>query len=167
MRLIKLAILSFVFLFLLITIISLFIPGDIRISKAINVAAGDSTTFGNVDDLQKWKIWHPALKDLPENEIKSSADNLVVRNTIISVVQRKKDEVITEMSTPNSRYIESSLRLIRHINSDSATLQWYMQFKLRWYPWEKFKSLFYENIYGVQMEQGLANLKQLSLARRS
>lgn len=167
MRLIKLAILSFIFLFLLVTIISLFIPGQIRISKAINIAAGDSTTFKNVDDLQKWKLWHPALKDLPENEIRSSSDRLLVKNTMISVVQRKADELVTEMSTQKGRPIESSLRLIHHPNRDSATLQWYMQFKLRWYPWEKFKSLFYENIYGVQMEQGLANLKEISLARRS
>lgn len=86
---------------------------------------------------------------------------------MISVVQRKADELVTEMSTQKGRPIESSLRLIHHPNNDSATLQWYMQFKLRWYPWEKFKSLFYENIYGVQMEQGLANLKEISLARRS
>jgi hypothetical protein len=42
-----------------------------------------------------------------------------------------------------------------------------MDFKLKWYPWEKFKSLFYENFYGVQMEQGLSNLKELSEHRRS
>jgi hypothetical protein len=42
-----------------------------------------------------------------------------------------------------------------------------MDFKLRWYPWEKFKSLFFENIYGAHLERGLGNLKELSEGRRS
>jgi len=46
-------------------------------------------------------------------------------------------------------------------------VQWWMDFKLRWYPWEKFSSLFFENIYGAQMEKGLDNLKRLAEANRS
>jgi hypothetical protein len=34
-----------------------------------------------------------------------------------------------------------------------------MQFKLRWYPWEKFASLLFEKQYGTQMEAGLNKLK--------
>ena len=71
------------------------------------------------------------------------------------------------MVTDNGRPIISVLKVIRHQEGDSSTLQWYMDFKLRWYPWEKFKSLFFENIYGFQMERGLENLKQLSEGNRS
>jgi hypothetical protein len=70
------------------------------------------------------------------------------------------------MKTDNGRPIISGFKIIRHQQGDSATLQWYMDFELRWYPWEKFRSLFYENIYGLQMEQGLLNLKELSEERR-
>jgi hypothetical protein len=35
-----------------------------------------------------------------------------------------------------------------------------MDFKLRWYPWEKFSSLLLEKRYGPVMEQGLAKLKK-------
>jgi hypothetical protein len=34
-----------------------------------------------------------------------------------------------------------------------------MDFKLPWYPWQKFGSLFYENTYGQMMQNGLANSK--------
>jgi len=65
------------------------------------------------------------------------------------------------MVTEKGKPVISGFKTIRH-PGDSLTLQWYMDFKLKWYPWEKFRSLFYENIYGVQMEQGLHNLKELA-----
>jgi len=168
MRIIKLAILSFLFLFLLVTIISLFIPGHIRISKAANIVADDTVVYTHIKDLSGWKQWHPALKSVPENEIQILKDSSIsIRGTTIRIAERKKDELVTEMKTANGRPILSGFKIIRHQQGDSATLQWYMDFKLRWYPWEKFRSLFYENIYGLQMEQGLSNLKELSEGRRS
>lgn len=168
MRLIKLAILSFIFLFLLMTIISLFIPGNIRISKATNIAADDKIVYTYIDELTDWKEWHPALKNVPENEFAVLKDSSIkVQGTTISVLERKNEEIITEMITDAGRPIISALKVIRHQQGDSSTLQWYMDFKLRWYPWEKFKSLFFEDIYGFQMEQGLENLKSLSEGNRS
>ena len=168
MRVIKLAILSFIILFLLVTIISLFIPAKITISKATNIAADDKIVYTYIENILKWKQWHPALKNIPENEFHVLKDSgISIRGTTISIVERKNEELVTEMSTENGRPVISGFKIIRHQQGDSATLQWYMDFKLRWYPWEKFKSLFYENIYGVQMEQGLSNLKELSEGRRS
>ena len=169
MRVIKLAILSFIFLFLLVTIISLFIPGHIRISKATNIAGEDQMAYTSyIEQLSKWRQWHPALKNIPENEIQILKDSSIsVRGTAIRKVEREKDELVTEIKTDKGRPILSGFKMIRHQQGDSATLQWYMDFKLRWYPWEKFRSLFYENIYGVQMEEGLKNLKELGEASRS
>jgi hypothetical protein len=65
------------------------------------------------------------------------------------------------MVADKGKPVVSGFKTIRH-PGDSSTLQWYMDFNLKWYPWDKFRSLFYENIYGVQMEQGLSNLKELS-----
>jgi hypothetical protein len=168
MRVIKLAILSFIFLFLLVTIISLFIPGHITISKATNIIADDTVVYTYIKDLPKWRQWHPALKNIPENEFQILKDSSIsIRGTTIRIAEIKKDELVTEMKTDNGRPILSGFKIIRHQQGDSATLQSYMDFKLRWYPWEKFRSLFYENIYGTQMEQGLRNLKELSEASRS
>ena len=167
MRLLKLAILSFIILFMVVTIISLFIPSHIRISKATNIAADDTVVYSNISELSKWKNWHPALKGIPENEIQVlSGSSIKVKGTTIAITGRKDDELITEMVAGEGRPVISGFKTIRH-PGDSSTLQWYMDFKLPWYPWEKFKSLFYENIYGVQMEQGLSNLKKLSEDRSS
>ena len=169
MRVIKLAILSFIFLFLLVTIISLFIPGHIRISKATNIGSEDFITYHYyVAQLPKWREWHPALKNIPENEFQILKDSgISIRGTTIRIAERKTDELVTEMKTEKGRPVIGGFKMIRHQQGDSATLQWYMDFKLRWYPWEKFRSLFYENIYGLQMQEGLSNLKELSEGRRS
>jgi hypothetical protein len=42
-----------------------------------------------------------------------------------------------------------------------------MDFRLRWYPWEKFSSLLFEKSYGLTMEKGLNNIKKLSEADRT
>jgi hypothetical protein len=44
---------------------------------------------------------------------------------------------------------------------NTVTVQWYMDFHLRWYPWEKFSSLLLEKRYGPVMEKGLGNLRAL------
>ena len=59
MRLIKLAIISFVLIFLLITAISLTIPSKIRISKATNLAATGEQVFSLVKNENNWHRWHP------------------------------------------------------------------------------------------------------------
>ena len=53
-------------------------------------------------------------------------------------------------------------KIYHHPSTDSLTLQWYSDFHLKWYPWQKLGSLFYENTYGVMMEEGLGNLKRLA-----
>ena len=168
MRVIKLAVISFFFLFLLVTVISLFIPSHLRVSKAINVNTTDGQVFHYISNLGEWKQWHPAIKIISEKDILFKNDSsLLVKNTLIRIARKKPDELITEIKTQGGRPVMSGIKLIHYNQSDSLTLQWYMDFSLRWYPWEKFKSLFYENIYGVQMEQGLVNLKQLLEKDRS
>ena len=167
MRLIKLAILSFIVLFILVTIISLFIPANIRISKATNIATEDALLDTNIRNLLNWKNWHPALKAIPQEEIRGSRHRIEIRGTTMALEDRTTDEIVISMTKDKGRPVWNGFKFIKHPQSDSTTLQWYMDFKLRWYPWEKFKSLFYENIYGVQMEQGLWNLKELSKASRS
>jgi hypothetical protein len=78
----------------------------------------------------------------------------------IRITEKKKDEVITELMS-GSKKIISGWKVISYAQPGSTTLQWYMDFKLRWYPWEKFSSLLFEKSYGLKMEQGLNNIKKL------
>ena len=153
MRFIKLAVISFVFLFLLITGISLFIPSHIRISKAINIKAEKDSLFALIADTGKWHLWHPAY----QRTIINTVENKIKITTLID-----NDSLIAmQLNLPEKKSFKSSWQVYQ-LQDDSLTLQWYMDFNLTWYPWHKFSSLLYEDKYGTIMQNGLSNLKEIT-----
>jgi len=168
-KIFRLLFFSFLFLFLLVTGISLFIPSHIRISKAINMAATADTVLRQISEPNNWKNWFPGLDSSTLFYETGVVKGVMINDSsrqYVRIVQRKKDEVITELRA-GSKKIVSGWKIITYDRSDSATLQWYMDFNLRWYPWEKFSSFFFEKSYGLKMEQGLINLKKLVEADRT
>lgn len=154
MRAIKLFFLSAFFLFLVVTVISLLIPSHIRISKAINLHASKDSVFALIGDTTKWKQWHPAF--IPNDSLKKFPA-IHITNEI-----KNDSEIVMHLQQQNKPEVINGWKLYAHSEIDSLTLQWYMDFHLKWYPWQKFGSLFYENTYGVMMQQGLENLKKIS-----
>lgn len=154
MRLIKLAFLSLVVFFGIITAMSLLIPSQVRISRAINLSTGDSVLF-LVSNMDQWPRWHPAF------QIQNAAKLLQQHKILITPLLKTDSLVRMQWRQTDRSPVENSWQLHRFAASDSITLQWYMDFKLQWYPWQKFSSLFYEKTYGTMMEQGLQNLKGL------
>lgn len=151
LRLIKLAILSFVLIFILITVMSLFIPSHIRISKAINLSTTNTRVFSMINDTAQWKTWHPWFKASPELISHIQVDWKVKTDSISTV----------QLAQTGKKTLLNSWQLHRYPSTDSVTLQWYMDFYPKWYPWEKFGTLFYETNYGTVMEKGLNNIKTI------
>ena len=171
MRVIKLAILSFIFLFLLVTTISLFIPSHIRISRATDINSTKQEVMSLVSDPLKWREWYPGADSLDILYIDGKPKGVLLDSTGLLGLSifNINDSVVTvgEVGKTISQRMEMGWKVLSGGNENNVVTQWYMDFKLRWYPWEKFKSLFFENIYGAHMERGLANLKELSEGRRS
>lgn len=150
MRFIKLGLISIVMIFLLFTGMSLFIPSNVNISRAINLAAKQDSVLKFIRDTTKWSKWYPGF------------DTLQSQGTAIFFLTTDNNKVNVEFRKDGSRPINSTWQVIPYTTTDSITVQWYMHFKLRWYPWEKFGSLLYDRAYGQQMERGLNNLKLLT-----
>lgn len=148
MRIIKLGLLSFFFLFLLIMLISLLFPSQVRLSRATNLSNERERIFAL---LKKDTAWHPAYKD--------TASAAAFRRMNKQMVEQTDSTYILSLQQEGRRPVVSGWRLYGTPAADSLTLQWYMDFDLGWYPWQKFSSLFYESTYGTMMEKGLANLK--------
>ena len=167
MRIFRLLIFSFLFLFFLVTAISLLVPSHVRISRAANIKATAGEVWQQVDDLQTWKEWNPFLNKLSPGEIEypdtihGKPPAMKIKETLIQLKEAKADERIFVMLTKGKKPVINGWKFINHSGSDSATLQWYIDFNLRWYPWEKFASLLFEKSYGAQMEQGLSNIKKI------
>ena len=167
MKILRLLVLSFVFLFLMVTAISLLMPSHVRISRATDIQASAGEVWRYVDDLHSWKEWNPFFSGLAPGDIEysdtSSAEPpaIKIKETLIQLKEIKKDERIFVMLTKGKDPVINGWKFISHSGNDSATLQWYIDLDLRWYPWEKFAGLLFEKSYGAQIEQGLSNLKKI------
>jgi len=167
MRLIKLPILSFIFLFLLLTGISLFIPSHIRIAKEINIKAGTDSVMAQIRDAARWKNWYPGMdtaKLFYENGVVKGVtldDKDSVHRVYFHITKDEPDEITAEFAGGKLKPVTNGWKAFPYAAGDSITLQWYMDFHLRWYPWEKFSSLIFEGSYGQKMERGLLNIKRL------
>ena len=152
MRLIKLAIISIVLLFAAATAVSLLIPSRVRISKAINLH-DPQPALALIWDTTSWHRWHPAFMN----------DTLQQRHPIHFALQEKTDSSLRILLRQgNKRPIDNGWIIHRYASSDSITLQWYMDFQLKWYPWQKFSSMFFENTYGRMMEEGLGHIREIT-----
>jgi hypothetical protein len=171
MRVIRLAILSVIFLFLLVTTISLFIPSHIRISRAAGINSTKQEVMSLISDPLKWKEWYPGGDSLNILYIEGKPQGILLdsSSSLGLSILNMNDSVVTagEVGKTATQRMEMGWKVLSSGNESTVIAQWYMDFKLRWYPWEKFKSLFYENVYGAYLERGLANLKELSEGRRS
>jgi hypothetical protein len=165
MRLIKLAIISVIVLFLVITAFSLFIPSRVRISRALKIGASPYEILDQVSDIRKWKGWYPGFDTIQFVALDSGGGRLTSVNAggkSIIISETKNTEVVAQFGEGKGLPVNSGWRTLTFEGSDSTTVQWYMDFKLRWYPWEKFSSLTFEKLYGPRMEQGLSRLKTVA-----
>jgi hypothetical protein len=160
MRLVKLAIISFVFIFGVITLISLLIPSEIRISRAIDLDTDRPAVLDLIAHKEKWPLWHPAY-----GQGNDSLQAKWVEETSWKKLVQNDTMVVIALQPKGKKTIINGWQLYRHNHSASPTLQWYMDFHLSWYPWQKFSSLFYEGTYGKMMEVGLNNLKESARLR--
>jgi hypothetical protein len=156
-QIIKLALISFGFFFLLLTAISLLVPSHVRISKAINIGADKTSIFSQIRDTAQWSSWHPGFKQTPQQ--------LLPQKPVVTTTVQNDSLIIMNLNSGDKKTMVNGWQLYNYASTDSLTLQWYMDFHLEWYPWQKFGSLFFEDTYGKMMEQGLSNLKQLSETR--
>ena len=152
MRLLKLAFISLLFLFVIVTGISLLIPSHIRLAKVITIRPERDSIFALIKNKDQWTRWHPSFLN---------GTNAAMLSKITTTIVSEKDSVLLmQWHQKGKKTLDMGWQLSRSNNIDPATLQWFMDFQTSWYPWQKIGSLFYENNYGAMMEQGLLNIKK-------
>jgi hypothetical protein len=119
--------------------------------------------MNQISNVSNWKTWYPGADSLKLYYEVNVAKGLVLdeqRKRYLVLREKKDDEVIAEYLLPNKK-IPTGWLVAANAESNSVTIQWYMDFHLRWYPWEKFSSFMFEKVYHPQLQQGLDNLKRL------
>lgn len=116
-----------------------------------------------LSDPEKWRNWYPDARSSNFFYENDTIRGIVLdqdKKRSIVITGKKEHEVTAEYVWPN-RKILTGWQIASSQNSNSVTVQWYIDFHLRWYPWEKFTSFMFEKVYNPQLQQGLDNLKAL------
>jgi hypothetical protein len=144
------------------TIISLFLPSTIRITKTEEINATKEKVMEQISDPSKWKKWYPGL-DSAELFYEGGIATGVIQNEkkkqMIMIKGKNGDEVMTEYKIAGKTKITGGWQLSSE--QGSVMVQWYMTVHLHWYPWEKFAGILYERSLGTQIKTGLIRLKDL------
>lgn len=159
MRIIKLGFISLLALGLLITLLSLLLPSHVRISRAITINKDASSVRKQVMDIKQWANWNALLqqKDLKNAQFRDdgfSSDEMKVQ-----LISKDSNRIETEWTRNGQDKIKGVLELTP---SEGATVvQWYFDFHLKWYPWEKFGSIIFDGQIGPPMQKSLDQLDMI------
>jgi hypothetical protein len=160
MRFIKLAIISAIVLFIIITLISLLLPPNVLVSRAVDVRTSSQKAKEKVFNLGNWKEWMADASGTNAT-ITQKNNSINIAGTEITPQSTTGSTFTTYWLSDNNKLL-STFHIIIHPNADSLiTIQWQMEQKVKWYPWEKFASITKDEIWGGAMEKSLDNLKKL------
>ncbi|MBO9620716.1 MAG: SRPBCC family protein [Niabella sp.] len=161
MKYVRLLIISVVAFLLVISVVTALLPSQVKVSRAANLNTGADSVLNYINDLSRWKYWYPGFDTL-QLENTGTQNGKIVKATVKNIQLRiitANDSLVTVEMKKGAQPVYSSWRLIHYSYSDSVTIQNYMDFHFKWYPWERFAGLVLDRSYGPLMEQGLKNLK--------
>lgn len=159
MRLIKLGVISVVVMFVVIYLLSLLIPSHSIVSRAITIDVPMDSVKIKLNDLRQWESWNALLRDSSLGKINFQEKSVQSGRMNIELVSADSGLIKTRWKRGGQDAVVSTHSLTQAGNA--TIVQWYFDFKLKWYPWEKFGSIVFDNEIGPPMEASLEQLKKL------
>lgn len=161
MRLVKLGLISLLGLFLVIFLLSLLIPSEMRVSRAITINAPVDTVLNYLKDMREWPRWNALLNNEDLTAVQLDRDLFSSAEMKIRVIATGTTGLVqTEWERTNQAPIQSG---IHATSTGNATIvQWFFDFRVNWYPWEKFGSIVFDKELGPPMEISLDQLKKIA-----
>src|SRR5882762_332280 len=94
MRFIKLALISVVVLFALLTGIASLLPSQVRISRAVDISAPPATIYPKLGDIKTWDSWNEYVR-LYHN--KHWAAGKLVADEMTITIEQNTDSLVTSL----------------------------------------------------------------------
>lgn len=160
----KLIIASLLFFSIVILFIFALFPADISVSRVVQINKPDSLVRKKIADLREWESWNELMKGNTYRQPVSithipGSDSSHIRRAYINVdlIRVVTDTIFTRWSHNKKTF--GSTFILTALNGQTV-LEWTLHFHLKWYPWEKLASMFYDKQLGPVMEQSLMNLRR-------
>lgn len=156
-------------LFIFITILSLFIPSKLMVTRAVVINARADKVLNEISNLQNWKHWQPVFIndaanikfDTAENGISYSCEwNSKNKKNKMLITDVKNNTVTAILSRKGENDVLNTIRILPLTDSNQVQTEWSVLIKLKWYPWEKFYGIFIEKVSGQGYEDALNSLKR-------
>ena len=156
-------------LFVFITLLSLFIPSKLMITRAVVINAKAGKVYEQVSNLRNWKNWQPVfVKD--SSKIKFYIDEAGISNSCqwksngkknkITITTKAHNMVTANQCREGENDVLNSIKILPLADTMQVQTEWNVLIKLEWYPWEKFYGIFIEKLTGQGYEDALKNLKE-------
>ncbi|MBX9785602.1 MAG: SRPBCC family protein [Chitinophagaceae bacterium] len=172
MRLIKMFLFVMIGLMMVLTVIGLFIPASVKISRGMIMDADSIKVYRQLSDVKDWGKWVPWVSAgegalVQTSEITNQPGSfftwkgLSLKNSgTITLLSLQPHLITTKYELKDMNNSEGGFR-IRSVsdNLSQTEVQWFMEYKLKWYPWERFYGIFLDHIIGPSFDKGLESLK--------
>lgn len=155
-------------LFVFITLLSLFIPSKLMVTRAVVINARAEKVFDHISNLQQWKRWQPVfMNDSASITFFTGADGVSdscawvskgKKNTM-HFTQKAGHSVSAVLKREGENEVLNTISVLPLADSNQVQAEWNVLIRLKWYPWEKFYGIFIEKITGEGYDEALKSLK--------
>ena len=158
----RLVIGSIVILSLVVLFLFALFPSAVSVTRMVQINSPEDKILNKVSDLRTWKSWNefvnsPVAKNgLLTKPDSARADYLRVGGNEISLSGVDRDHVYTIWTRGNRMF--TGQFIIDDKNGPPIVI-WTLNFNIKWYPWEKLASMFYNKQLGPLMEKSLVQLR--------
>jgi len=156
MKYIKLIIISFVFLSVLVTGISLLFPSKVIASRAIEVNTSADKIAYFTSDLSHWNLW---MSDWKQNKVELKNNTAYIGTQTVRFLDKTDTKVNYEwIATGQNPYLVTFEWTL--LKDSTYVIHWSFEQNVKWYPWEKFQTLLNDKLLGAKMEIELQHLQE-------
>lgn len=157
----RLIIASLVVFSLIILFLFALFPSEISVTRVIQINRPPEQIRKKIADLREWNSWNELIRSVNSNK---NADAPYVQDSIqirkgfftVNLLIALPDTVVTRWQYQKKQFI-SNFNLSEL--QGQVIVEWTLHFNVKWYPWEKLSSMFYDKELGPQMEKSLLNLR--------
>jgi len=160
MRFVKLGLISIVILSALILLFSLLFPSEVRVSRAINVNASKEKVALLISDMRYWESWNEMLKSGDLQRKQFTREKFISDKMEIDRMESDTDHIRTLWKRNGTDTVSGYFNLYS-ADTTVTVVHWYFDFRVKWYPWEKFGSIIFDKQIGPPMEKSLEVLKKM------
>jgi len=158
---------------LLAMIFALLMPSSVKISRGVIIDADSMRVEQILMDADKWNEWVPWLHKktglLIQQKGEKGTEGFEMRWQ--SVEGENAGRITYRGKQPGTLFFnyefndmnrsEGGFR-IRKTGEGRTEVQWFMEYPLKWHPWERFYGIFVDGMIGSVFESGLQELIKLA-----